>query len=192
MTCHTLHVPPSRRLAALLLVGAWAVAACDGDEPAADEESVDPGLPSATVAVPPERTSEFCRELVDLTDAVRNGELDDVEAAILETYRSVGDDVPDAIADDFDLVLGALEDGGPLPTDPPRPSVATTPGTEPSAATTAETGSTGPSEPEIGFAPADSPSERITTYVESVCRNTANNPGPPATQPGADPLVDDG
>ena len=30
---------------------------------------------------------------------------------------------------------------------------------------------------------ADTPSERLAAYVDFVCRGTANNPGPPDTQP---------
>ena len=34
-----------------------------------------------------------------------------------------------------------------------------------------------------GAVPADTPSERLADYVELTCRSTANNPGPPETEP---------
>jgi hypothetical protein len=34
-----------------------------------------------------------------------------------------------------------------------------------------------------GYAPGDTPAERVNSYVAFVCRDTANNPGPPATEP---------
>lgn len=178
------------------------MAGCTDDRPEAVTDETPPDLPSITVAVPPERTSTFCTAMVELTDDVRSGELDDVEQAIIDTYRSVAGDVPPEIVTDFTLVLTALEAGGPLPTDPPRDTVSTTPPrSEPETTTTAgdpsatdptATPSADVSEPDAGFAPSDSPAERVNAYVEFVCRNSANNPGPPPTQPGSEPVVDDG
>ncbi|MEZ5297784.1 MAG: hypothetical protein R2697_16345 [Ilumatobacteraceae bacterium] len=36
-----------------------------------------------------------------------------------------------------------------------------------------------------GLAPDDDPAARVNAYIDFACRGTANNPGPPATQPGA-------
>lgn len=163
--------------------------ACTSLEPAADEPAAttDP-LPAQPVSIPPERQSTFCVTMVDLTDSIRAGDVDDVDAEILATYREVAPDVPPLIADDFALVLDALERGAPPPTDPPRSTVDTAP---PLTATTppATSDSSTPADPQdadVGYAPGESPSERVNSYIAFVCRADANNPGPPATTPGAE------
>lgn len=178
----------------------------DGSE--AQEDGVDTSdpAPAASVVIPSERLSPFCQAMIDLTDRVRSG--DDVgEVEIVETYRSISGDVPAEIADDFALVLQALESGAPAPTDPPRATIPTLPDPETSpptgaSATTlvgAEEGSV-PSSPSVPasavvderFDRDDSPAERINTYVSFVCRDSDNNPGPPATQPLDAPTATDG
>jgi hypothetical protein len=172
----------------------------------ADERSSDTAPESRTISatVPPERLTPFCQTMITLTEELRSGEVTDSAALIVTTYRSIRPDVPAEIADDFDRVLAALESGAPPPTDPPPDTTATTqpstqpttqPSTEASVAITVETdGSvpTGDVSVDEGFAPGNSPAERINSYVSFVCRDTANNPGPPATQPLEPPPTDAG
>lgn len=186
----------------------------DGSEPPADEEDAADPATGVSVVIPTERLTPFCQAMTELTDRVRSGDgVDDAE--IVETYRAISDDVPAAIADDFALVLEALETGAPAPTDPPRATVSTLPrpeSTPPStdeAAATAQPATTQPAtavdDPFAGgssvptsvvvdqrFDRDDSPAERINTYVSFTCRASDNNPGPPATQPLDGPPPTDG
>ena len=186
------------------------------DSTDASEEDAEPA-PDISVTVPTERLTPFCQAMIDLTDAIRSG--DEVgDDLIVETYRSIVDDVPAAIADDFMLVLAALEAGAPPPTDPPRATIETLPrpdttsaptGTSTPATTSTITSTTEPaatdeaptSEPTVPgsvvvderYDRDDTPAERINSYVSFVCRAVDNNPGPPATEPLDDPPpTDDG
>jgi hypothetical protein len=185
---------PIRRTV-VLLVAVATTAGCvstgdDDTDPGVEE---DPGTPAVVVSAPPERQTPFCEAMIDLSDELLSGEVDDSEALIIETYRSILDVVPEQISADFTAVLSALEAGDPPQTDPPLP-VATTPATTtaPTEPTTPATGTGTTSEPEVGvdegFAPGTSPSERINNYVDFACRGTANNPGPPATPPLEGPV----
>lgn len=178
----------------MALVAGLAVG-CTNLDPAEEESTATTiPLPEQAVTVPPERQSTFCVAMVELTDDIRAGELDDVDAAILATYRDVEPDVPELIAGDFALVLDALERGLPPPTDPPRSTVVTTPPSSIAAPTTTTTTvpsatsvpaeTAAPTDADLGYAPGESPSERVNSYIEFVCRANANNPGPPATAPG--------
>lgn len=181
---------------------ALVLSGCTGDDPADTAPDAAPEPPQVSVTVPPERLTPFCQEMIDLTDRLRTGDVDDAEATIVETYRRIADDAPNAIVDDFRLVLAALEAGEPPPTDPPRDTVATLAPSVTTDATVASTDAppvtptdpaTGSSAPRVideAFAPGDSPSERINSYVEFECRDTANNPGPPPTPPQAPPEVE--
>lgn len=202
--------------------GVWSVMLLSGcffdgsDSTDASEEDADPA-PDISVTVPSERLTPFCRAMIDLTDAIRSG--DEVgEDLIVETYRSIVDDVPEEIADDFMLVLNALESGAPSPTDPPRATFETLPrpdttpaptGTSTPATTSTSTSISEPpatdeaatSEPTVPSSVVvderydrdDTPAERINSYVSFVCRAVDNNPGPPATEPLDDPPpTDDG
>lgn len=40
---------------------------------------------------------------------------------------------------------------------------------------------------EEGYLPDETPAQRVNAYIDAACRNTQNNPGPPATQPGGVP-----
>jgi len=99
--------------------------------------------------------------------------------------------VPPEIASDFSAVLVALETGAPAPTDPPLPTTPTTVPT--SGASTGGSGTAAGSAPttppgvDVGFAAGNSPAERINNYVSFACRDTQNNPGPPATEPLEEP-----
>lgn len=211
---HLPHSGPMRISTLALGTGVLAVAllsGCvfDGSEPTeASDAETDPE-PDILVEVPPERLSPFCVAMTDLTDRVRAGE-EVTTDEIVDTYRSIVDDVPAVIADDFGLVLEALETGAPPPTDAPRDTIETVPPpdttTQPTGATTTSTTTTTTSttsttvpdasgdEEADASAPASvvvderfdrdsSPAERINSYVSFACRDTDNNPGPPATQP---------
>ena len=170
----------------MALCGAIVVTACvpDGrNDEAADEDTADE--PTISVTVPEVRLTPFCEAMIDLSDELRSGRVDDVEGLIIDAYRSIREDVPLELARDFDLVLGALEAGEPSPTDPPAELPAVT-------AVTLVTGSdpmaTVVGSVDEGFDPDTSPSERINSYVAFSCRGTGNNPGPPPTQPGDLPV----
>lgn len=197
--------------AAALLTGCVS----DGSQPGSETGDAADPAPGISVEVPPDRLTPFCQAMIELTDRVRSGEAVGDEA-ILETYRSISDDVPAAIADDFDRVLTALETGTPIPTDPPRDTIQTVPrpsppaSDEPTTTTSAPppadttVTSTDPSDGEDEASVPDSsvvderfdrdgsPADRINSYVTFVCRSADNNPGPPATQPLDGPPDDDG
>ncbi len=181
----------------------------DGSEPAAgSDEAADPAA-DVSVVVPPERLTPFCAAMTELTDRIRSG--DEVgDELIIETYRSISTDVPAAIADDFALVLEALETGAPTPTDPPRATIQTVPRPDITSPSTDETpnttepdsteeSSSTESSPVPGSVVVDerfdrdgTPAERINSYVSFTCRDADNNPGPPATQPLEGPPPTDG
>ena len=115
----------------VLVASATLLSSCvfDGSEtPEPDDDGVT-DAPVASVVIPIERLSPYCQAMIDLTDRFRSGdEVDDAE--IVETDRSISGDVPAEIADDFALVLQALESGAPAPTDPPRATIQTLPAPE--------------------------------------------------------------
>jgi hypothetical protein len=100
---------------------------------------------------------------------------DDIATMIRSTYADLADVVPDEIRADFEAVRQLLVDRADTTsaasTGPPPPTT-----DDVSDATAAE----GDGE---GAAISTSPSERLTDYVELMCRSTANNPGPPETEP---------
>ena len=189
--------------AALMSVALLASCVSDGSEPASDPDEQAETVTGVTVAIPAERLSPFCQAMTDLTDRIRSG--DDVgDDLIVSTYRSIRDDVPAEIADDFALVLQALETGAPAPTDPPRATVQTVPRPEttppssvqpatspvPPSSTPADTDETsvpGSVVVDERFNRDDTPADRINSYVSFTCRAADNNPGPPATQPLEEP-----
>lgn len=162
----------------------------DRSDEATDDTVADE--PEISVTVPPERLSPFCEGMIELSDELRSGSVEDADALIIERYREIQPDTPLEIAADFDLVLAALEAGLPPPTDPP-PEVTAPPPTDPSA-TGDGTGpdSTAGQSVDEGFDPDSSPTDRINSYVAFQCRSTGNNPGPPATQPLDEPPTSDG
>jgi hypothetical protein len=179
-----------RRNAALVALCAGTVlAACvpDGsDDDAAEDESAE--QPTISVTVPAVRLTPFCGAMIELSDELRSGAVEDANRLIIDTYRSIQAEVPLELARDFDLVLRALEAGEPPPTDPPAesPLESTVPAVSGSDQPTTVVGSV-----DEGFDPDTSPSDRINSYVALSCRGTGNNPGPPATEP-ADIPADDG
>lgn len=178
-------------------------AGCVSDGPDASEPDTDVApVPDISVTIPPSRLTPFCAAMIDLSDQLRSEEVVDDGALIITTYRSIQQEVPPEISADFDAVLVALESGAPAPTDPPLPTTPTTPTssqttTPTTTATTvdpdgqidADTGSVPTSAPgvDVGYAAGNSPSERINNYVSFACRDTQNNPGPPATEPLEEP-----
>lgn len=182
------------------------VSGCVSDGPPASEpDSETADAPDISVTVPPSRQTPFCQTMIDLSDQLRTDDVGDDEALIISTYESIRPEVPAEISADFDAVLDALRTGTPAPTDPPLP---TTPSTVPTSAvsttdTTTEVAPPATSQTEqetddsvaptsapgvdVGYAAGNSPSERINNYVSFECRDTQNNPGPPATQPLEEP-----
>ncbi len=150
-------------------------------EPAADGQT-DATVPIASVTVPPERLTPFCQAMIDLADRLETDPPDDVGALIIETYEGIVDEVPPEIANEFDAVLAALRTGA----DPEVPET-----TIPPAATSGPLTTDGDPFFEEGYLPDADPSRRVNAYVQFACRDTANNPGPPATQPLDDIVVDD-
>lgn len=115
--------------------------------------------------------------MIDLNDRLEEDPPDDVDAEIIETYEGIVDEVPDEIRADFDAVLADLR-GGP----PPSTQDVT-------SSTTVDTPITSDPLADEGRSPGDTPAERLSGYVDFVCRSVENNPGPPATQPLSEPVT---
>lgn len=184
------RVTTLRRCVPAVVVAVASVGCVSDGEPGADEREARATVPIASVTVPPERLTPFCQAMIDLGDRLETDPPDDVGALIIETYEGIVDEVPPEIANEFDAVLTSLRAG----TDPDAPG-ASSPATTGSDSTGPD--STGPvsteGDPffEEGYLPDDDPSRRVNAYVQFACRDTANNPGPPATQPLDDIVVDD-
>lgn len=138
--------------------------------------------PAATVTVPPARSTPFCQAMIDLGDRLENDPPDDPVAVIIETYAGIQDEVPAAIREDFDAVLAELRDEDVSPSATSDAAAATT-----SAVSTASTISA--TFFEEGYDPDDDPALRLNAFVDFECRDVANNPGPPATQPLGEPTT---
>ena len=157
--------------------------ACTPGDSSSDQLEPVPGVPSGTVAIPPERLTPFCQAMNDLSDRLENDPPSDINGLIVETYTEIADQVPGEIANEFAAVLAGLQ-GGPLPVppvdtvDPATPTDATGPGDSLSLEDDEL--------PDEGYLPGDDPAERVNAYVEFTCRDSQNNPGPPATQPFGD------
>ncbi len=149
--------------------------------------------------------------MIDLADRLEADQSTDAGELILETYLSILDEVPDEIEEDFLVVVARLQRDE-------LPDLATTsPSTIPSSTTTSRSGEpTGDGEPTAqatgdettgdgglstlddaeyqGWTPDDDPALRVNGYVDFVCRDNLNNPGPPATvppPPALDETLDD-
>lgn len=156
------------------------VVACIPGASSDDQLEPVPGVPSGTVAIPPERLTPFCQAMNDLSDRLETDPPSDVSGLIIETYTEIADQVPAEISNEFAAVLAELQ-GDPLPV-PPVDTVETSTPTDVA----------GPDDslaleddefPDEGWLPGDDPAERLNAYVEFTCRDSLNNPGPPATQP---------
>lgn len=176
--------PRRSGLAALLPAALLLLVACLPNEASTDDATIDPAVPSGTVAIPVQRLTPFCQALIDLSERLETDPPDNPEAVILETYLGVATDVPPEIADDFDAVLAGLQ-GRPLPTVAPDP--ATTDPVTPDPVTTDPVDGSVLPPADDGFDEgrfnSDTPSQRLNDYVNFVCRDSDNNPGPAATQP---------
>lgn len=154
---------------------------CSSDGDTAGPDATTEATTAATVTVPSERLTPFCRAMIDLSDRLATDPPDDVNAYIVETYQGIAAEVPAEIANEFAAVLAALQTG-----------VADTDGTV-STSTSDVSGADGPApsasvdvgNPETveGFTPSDDPALQLNAYVEFACRDSVNNPGPPATAP---------
>ena len=168
--------------------------ACIPNSASDDEADPIPGVPSGTVAIPPERLTPFCQTMIDLSGTLETDPPADVDALIIETYTELADQVPVEISNQFNAVLAGLK-GEPLPVIEPvgEPEISQPSTTiESAVGTTALSGDSQPSGSSFpegdaffdeGYLPGDDPAERLNAYVDLVCRDNQNNPGPPASQP---------
>lgn len=157
-----------------------------------DGETADDQPPAATVTIPAIRLSPFCQAMIELDERLRDDPPDDVEAEIIATYEGIEDEVPDAIRDDFTAVLASLRGDDP----PTTSEVPTTAPVGPSGAPVTDAGGSAvpAGDPffDEGYDPDDDPALRLNAYVDFECRDVANNPGPPPTQPLSEPTTTDG
>ena len=185
------------------LIVALAIGGCSGDDDANSGER--PSAAGPTVTVPPGRLTPFCQAMIELADRLETDDTTDAGELILETYLSILDDVPDEIEEDFLVVVARLQ-RGELPelatttisaasdeatdeaTDEERTDRATDERTA-EATEDPERGTVDDAEYQ-GWTPDDDPALRVNGYVDFVCRDNLNNPGPPATVPPP-PDIDD-
>lgn len=185
----------SRRLVPLVLfVTTATVTGCTPGATSSgeDDDSSAAEAPAATVTIPPVRLTPFCQAMIDLADRLEEDPPDDVEAEIIATYEQIEDEVPAEIRDDFDAVLADLR--GEAPPLPPSTTDDVTTDVPPVATSTDPSDGAPPGDPffDEGYEPADDPAVRLGAYVDLVCRDVANNPGPPPTQPLSEPTTTDG
>lgn len=150
---------------------ALATACNSGQVEESSNDTAEAEVAPATITVPPARLSPFCQAMIDLSDRLATDPPDDVNQYIVDTYLSIVDVVPPEIESDFLVVLAEIQtgDSGSPPTTPPSTEG---PADEDLADFDAE-----------GRLPDDDPSERLNAYVDFTCRDSENNPGPPATPP---------
>jgi hypothetical protein len=173
--------PPVSTLIAVLVVVAFGVTiGCTGGDTPASGDTVEPQTQVPSVTIPAERLTPFCQAMIDLSDRLETDPPDDATALIVSVYEDISDEVPVEILDDFDAVLTALRDGSAasvpvaVTSDAPSPS---TPDEGPSPV------ATGDEFFDEGYSPDEDPATRLNDYVDFACRDSVNNPGPPATQP---------
>lgn len=189
-----------RRIAALFvgIAPVLVAAGCVSDDSRQTDDTTEAAdTTPISVTIPPVRGTPFCTAMIELTDTILGDQEVDAKALIIETYRSIEGEVPAEIADDFTSVLTQLETGVTAPTlapvtqpDVERPAPATAP---PDATDVTDgTASGGTDDTVIGADPDGStefyfggstPAERVNDYVAFACRDSENNPGPPATPP---------
>jgi hypothetical protein len=163
---------------------AMVLAGCDSGE-REDAESGPDGstvAPEISVTIPPQRLTPFCQGMIELTDRLLNDPPDDPAAEIIATYESLVEVVPPEIEQEFLTVLARLQNGTPATTANPATTPASTvPGTTVADPNATETTSLSADE---GYDPDEDPALRVNEYVQFACRDSVNNPGPAATQPG--------
>ena len=161
---------------AVVLGIATATTACTGDDSDTPPTGADALAPSDTgPTTTSARSTPFCAGMIDLAERLEQAdENDDTATMIRSTYADLDAVVPDEIRADFDAVRQLLVDqtdlGAATTTSAPVPT------SDVSDVTTAD----GDGE---GALPADTPTERLADYIELTCWSTANNPGPPETEP---------
>ena len=182
----------------LLLLTVATAAACTPTGASETTDTTEPEVVVPEVTEPAIRLTPFCQQMIALDESLPDDPAIDTRDQVLEAYQAALPDVPPEIEVEFRAVIVALETGTRAtvpgeevettlapdqiePTDtvpldatvPPSPSGSTTlPSEEQLAA-------------EEGWLPDDDPAARVNAYIDFACRGTANNPGPPATQPGA-------
>lgn len=164
---------------AVLVAAVVALGLLGGEPVATDVE------PLGSVAVVPEITtaaseplpltevdSPWCVALVDL-DRPDGPAGDDLASA----YRSIAAGAPAALAADLRGAADLIEAGSPLVGDDQIDTTSTSP-------VTSDPSLTLPEDFDAEGRPfEDDPRLRVASYVETVCRATGSNPGPPPTQP---------
>ena len=188
----TISVAVTRSIAAVgLVVGLVIVGvACTADTAPRDAESTVTVIVVPQQSAPAERLTPFCQEMSDISARLETDPPGDIGAFVLERYRTIADFVPAEIAVDFAAVVAELE-GGPSS----GPEVVPTTVAELAQAPPDLTTGVSAAEPEgdaffeEGYEPGDTPAARLNSYVAFACRDTANNPGPPATQPFSEPAT---
>ena len=160
-------------------------ASCSSDDDDQSDSTQVEAASDRTVAIPAERQSPFCEAISDLDDrlnAAASGT--DTTEMIIDAYSKMVDDVPAEIKNDFLSVLAALQDdpSGADETLATAPETALT--TPPPSAQAASTTFPGVDE---GYLPDDDATSRLNAYIQFVCRDSQNNPGPSDTQPAPPP-----
>lgn len=190
-------------IAAALLLGCTST----GEDPAPDTTSqVAVAVPEVTT--PPERQTPFCQAMLDLDDALPDDPAIDTREQVLAAYEEALTLVPTEIEAEFRAVISALESGSraTLPGDDagdPGDAAGGEDGTiappvtaEPEPADDPDASVDRPDPADLtddqlfaeeGWLPDDDPAVRVNEYIEFACRDTINNPGPPATVPDAGP-----
>ena len=163
-------------LLAIVLIG------CSPDDGAGPDSTLaDPGQ-LRTVAIPAERLTPFCEGIADLDDRLAEVPTGGATAdIIIDAYSAIVDDVPPEIRDDFLTVLAALQEG--------TTDVAAGASSSTSSSTSVVAPGTTVEDFEEGYTPDDSPALRLNAYVQFVCRDGQNNPGPPDTEPNPPPAA---
>ncbi len=178
----------------MLAAVAVIVTACTGTGAAEPEVADADQAPVGSITVPPARLSPFCQAMIDLDESLPNDPSIDSSEQILAAYQEALPDAPPEIAVQFAAVIDALERGteATLPSTTPTTSASDSGDPATPAATTTDptTGATENTFDEEGYLPDESPAAQVNAYIDFVCRGTANNPGPPPTEPDA-PIITD-
>lgn len=155
-----------------VLVVALALSACSGT----DDETTATTIEFTLADVPAGAAqTPFCAGMSAISLRVNTDPPDDVNSYLIAEYEALVPVVPDAIASEFQTVLGNL-----------RGQSAST--TAPSTVTAGPTNETAPTDPSDGFAeegylPDSEPELRLNAYLADKCFGTQSNPGPPPTEP---------
>jgi hypothetical protein len=163
--------------AAIASVGCTSFDDGSGDGPSSADAITPESVP---VSVPAERSSPFCEAISELSARLANDPPDDPNQMIIDTYTELRDDVPSAIAVDFNAILTSLRTGEPIPSIPESATASSETASSPSPdASVIDPGTLD----EEGVLPGATPGERIQDYVAFTCLGVGNNPGPQATAP---------